>query len=197
MPERLITHLRHLDLAVPDFGKQLDFFTSAWGLKSEHTDSGLAFLAAEGSPEQYVVRLRQADDKRVDLIAFGAASAADVDTLAGRLAADGVRLVSEPGTVQTPGGGYGHLRQRRLLHGAVGAARPERPAAAAAGRRGGTDGGGHRDGTQPRGGRPHAWAGARSTLPFGAPGTEARDLAAALLTAAPVTSLTEGVGNGV
>ena len=54
-----------------------------------------------------MVRLRQADDKRVDLIAFGAASAADVDALAARLAADGVRLVSEPGALSTPGGGYG------------------------------------------------------------------------------------------
>jgi catechol 2,3-dioxygenase-like lactoylglutathione lyase family enzyme len=54
-----------------------------------------------------VVRLRQADDKRIDLIAFGAGSAADVDTLAGRLATADVQLISEPGTVQTPGGGYG------------------------------------------------------------------------------------------
>jgi catechol 2,3-dioxygenase-like lactoylglutathione lyase family enzyme len=54
-----------------------------------------------------VVRLRQAADKRVDLIAFGAASAADVDALAARLAAEGVRLVSEPGALATPGGGYG------------------------------------------------------------------------------------------
>src|ERR1700722_8390891 len=107
MPERLITHLRHIALAVPDFGKQLDFFTGTWGLKSEHTDTGLAFLAAEGSPEQYVVRLRQADDKRVDLIAFGAASPADVDALAARLGAAGGRLVSEPGPLRTPGGGYG------------------------------------------------------------------------------------------
>src|SRR5215471_11996265 len=107
MPDRLITHLRHIDLAVPDHGRQLDFFTGVWGLTSEHGDGGLTFLAAEGSPEQYVVRLRQAADKRVDLIAFGAASAADVDALAGRLAADGVRLVGEPGAMQTPGGGYG------------------------------------------------------------------------------------------
>ena len=107
MTDRLITHLRHVDLAVPDHDKQLDFFTGAWGLKAEHTDTGLTFLAAEGSPERYVVRLRQAPDKRIDLIAFGAASAADVDTLAGRLAAAGVRLVSEPGPVPTPGGGYG------------------------------------------------------------------------------------------
>ncbi len=53
------------------------------------------------------MRLRQAADKRIDLIAFGAATAADVDTLAARLATDGVQLVSEPGTLQTPGGGYG------------------------------------------------------------------------------------------
>src|SRR6516165_9073431 len=107
MTDRLITHLRHIDLAVPDHDKQLDFFTGVWGLKAEHTDTGLTFLAAEGSPEQYVVRLRQAADKRIDLLAFGAASAADVETLAGRLAAAGVRLISDPGTMQTPGGGYG------------------------------------------------------------------------------------------
>jgi len=105
--ERLITHLRHVDLAVPDFGTQLDFFTITWGLTSETSDSGLAFLAAEGSPEQYVVRLRQSPDKRIDLISFGAATPADVDTLAQEVAADGVTLVSEPGTLQTPGGGYG------------------------------------------------------------------------------------------
>src|ERR1051325_7416069 len=107
MTERLITHLRHIDLAVPDHAKQLDFFTGVWGLTAEHTDSGLSFLAAEGSPEQYVVRLRQATDKRIDLIAFGAATPADVDTLALRLGQGGVQLVSEPGTLATPGGGYG------------------------------------------------------------------------------------------
>jgi catechol 2,3-dioxygenase-like lactoylglutathione lyase family enzyme len=107
MTERLITHLRHVDLAVPDHARQVDFYTDTWGLKAEHSDSGLTFLAAEGSPEQYVVRLRESADKRIDLISFGAATPADVDTLAGRLAADSVQLVSEPGTLQTPGGGYG------------------------------------------------------------------------------------------
>src|SRR4051794_36456923 len=107
MTPQLITHLRHVDLAVPDFGRQLDFYTGAWGLKTEHTDTGLAFLAAEGSPEQYVVRLRQAADKRIDLIAFGTATLSDVDALAERLGSAGVRLVTEPGPLGTPGGGYG------------------------------------------------------------------------------------------
>jgi catechol 2,3-dioxygenase-like lactoylglutathione lyase family enzyme len=107
MTDRLITHLRHVDLAVPDHDKQLDFFTRTWGLTAAHGEQGLTFLAAEGSPERYVVRLRQAPDKRIDLIAFGAASAADVDVLAGQLASAGVKLVSEPGAMQTPGDGYG------------------------------------------------------------------------------------------
>ena len=107
MTSRLITHLRHVDLAVPDHATQLDFYTNQWGLKAEHDDTGLTFLAAEGSPEQYVVRLRQAPEKRIDLLAFGAANAADVDALATRLAGDGVQLVSEPGALLTPGGGYG------------------------------------------------------------------------------------------
>ncbi|GLZ11698.1 oxidoreductase [Actinomadura sp. NBRC 104425] len=107
MSKRLITHLRHVALAVPDLRKQLDFFTDTWGLVTEHTDTGVAFLAAAGSPEQYVVRLRQAPGKRIDLISFGAANAADVDTLAEQLARDGVQLINEPGDLQTPGGGYG------------------------------------------------------------------------------------------
>src|ERR1700749_1385449 len=107
MTERLITHLRHVDLAVPDHARQLAFFTGTWGLTTEHSDTGLALLAAEGSPEQYVARLRQADDNLNDLIAFGAANAANVDALAARLARAGVRLVSEPDALKTPGGGYG------------------------------------------------------------------------------------------
>jgi len=106
MPDRLITHLRHVDIAVPDFGRQLEFYTKTWGLTETGGDTGVAFLSAEGSPEQYVLRLRQGD-KRLDLVAFGAENATHVDELAGRLAADGVSLVSEPGPLGTLGGGYG------------------------------------------------------------------------------------------
>jgi len=104
---RYLTHLRHVDLAVPDFAKQLEFYAGIWGLTTVTEDTGLAFLAAEGSPEQYVIRLRQAEDKRLDLVSYGAASAADVDALAAELLAGGVRLVTEPGALDTPGGGYG------------------------------------------------------------------------------------------
>jgi catechol 2,3-dioxygenase-like lactoylglutathione lyase family enzyme len=105
--DRLITHLRHVDLGVPDFDTQLAFYRDLWKLSPETTDTGIAFLAAEGSPEQYQVRLRADAEKRVDLIAFGAETAADVDALAEKLGRDGVTLVSTPDKLQTPGGGYG------------------------------------------------------------------------------------------
>ncbi|MFV2195000.1 VOC family protein [Nocardiopsis sp. LOL_012] len=107
MTDRLITHLRHVALAVPDFDKQQKFFTDMWKLTEAERDGGVSFLAAEGSPENYVVRLRRAEEKRIDLVSFGAASPADVDALADRLIRSGVRMVSEPGPVDTPGGGYG------------------------------------------------------------------------------------------
>ena len=107
MTDRLITHVRHVDLAVPDYEKEREFYTTTWGLTPVAEDSGITFLAAEGSPEQYVVRLRKDAQKRMDLWAFGAKDAAAVDTLAERLGQAGVRLVNEPGKLQTPGGGYG------------------------------------------------------------------------------------------
>jgi catechol 2,3-dioxygenase-like lactoylglutathione lyase family enzyme len=103
---RPITHLRHVDLAVPDYDKQLAFYTETWGLTKVADDNGIAFLAAEGSPEQYVVRLRRGE-KRMDLISFGAANSGDVDALATQLIADGVQIVREPDKLDAPGGGYG------------------------------------------------------------------------------------------
>ena len=107
MTNRLITHIRHVDLAVPDFAKQREFYRTTWGLKEVVDENGLSFLAAEGSPEQYIVRLRQAEEKRMELLAFGAKDEAAVDTLAATLASDGITLVNEPGKLDTPGGGYG------------------------------------------------------------------------------------------
>lgn len=104
---RLITHLRHVDLAVPDYARQRDFYSGVWGLTEVASDTGISFLAAEGSPEQYIVRLRRDTEKRLDLIAFGAAAPGDVDALAARLRDASVQLITEPGELDTPGGGYG------------------------------------------------------------------------------------------
>jgi catechol 2,3-dioxygenase-like lactoylglutathione lyase family enzyme len=107
MPDSLITHLRHVDLAIPDYERQLAFYTDVWGLAKVAEDSGIAFLAAEGSPERYVIRLRKDAGKRLDLVSFGAATEADVDALAEHLIASNVPMAAEPGKLATEGGGYG------------------------------------------------------------------------------------------
>src|ERR1700733_6334916 len=103
----LITHLRHVDLGIPVFEKQLAFYPEVCGRTKVAEDSGIAFLGAEGSPERYIIRLRKDPLKRLDLVSFGAASEADVDALAERLIARGVQLAAEPGELRTEGGGYG------------------------------------------------------------------------------------------
>jgi hypothetical protein len=102
-----ITHLRHFDIAVPDYQKQIDFYKNHWGLTVMEDDGGVIYFAAEGSPEQYSVRVRKSDEKRLDLVSFGAADRTAVDQLASDLIAKGVQLVGEPDDVKTLGGGYG------------------------------------------------------------------------------------------
>jgi catechol 2,3-dioxygenase-like lactoylglutathione lyase family enzyme len=106
MTQRLISHLRYLALAVPGFEQELEFLTKHWSLTQIAREGDVSYLAAEGSPEQYVVRLRKGD-KRIDLISFGAHTAADVDTLYARLTDAGVKFVHGPQKLTQPGGGYG------------------------------------------------------------------------------------------
>jgi len=103
----VITHVRYVGLAMPDYERSLAFYEKIWGLYRVADDGNIAFLGAVGSPEPFIVRIRAGEDSRTDIIAFGARDAAAVDVLAGRLGAAGVPLVSEPGRLDSPGGGYG------------------------------------------------------------------------------------------
>lgn len=103
----VITHLRHVDLAVRDFEAQRSFYTELWGLTEVATDSGLSYLAAEGSEESYVVRVRQSDAKGIETLSLGAADRTSVDQLAEQLGTADVTLVTEPTELAGPFGGYG------------------------------------------------------------------------------------------
>jgi catechol 2,3-dioxygenase-like lactoylglutathione lyase family enzyme len=106
MTQRLISHLRYLALAVEDFDTEREFLTRHWALTEVAREGDVSYLATEGSPENYVLRLRRGT-KRIDLISFGAHSATDVDTLFAELTAKGVQFIHGPQTLTQPGGGYG------------------------------------------------------------------------------------------
>lgn len=105
--KHLITHLRHVGFAMPQLEEQREFYRKEWGLTEVAEQDGVYFFAAEGSSEPYVIRLRQDDKKRADVISFGTRTPADVDELARQLTQDGVRIIHSPGALTTPGGGYG------------------------------------------------------------------------------------------
>ena len=102
-----ITHVRYVAHAVPDFAAGLAFYSGIWGLTTVAQDGDLAFLAAEGSPEPYVLRLRQSAEKHLDLMSLAVHSSVEVDQLAATLGRAGVRIEREPERLDIPGGGYG------------------------------------------------------------------------------------------
>jgi catechol 2,3-dioxygenase-like lactoylglutathione lyase family enzyme len=102
-----ISHVRHAALTTTDLAATAAFYEGIWGLYRVGSDEDVVYLGAVGSPEPYVLRIRQSAERRTDLIAFGAHDAAAVDALAESLGTAGVQLVSEPGPVTGPGAGYG------------------------------------------------------------------------------------------
>jgi catechol 2,3-dioxygenase-like lactoylglutathione lyase family enzyme len=102
-----ITHLRHVALGVPDLAQACAFYEGIWGLYRVADDRDVVFLGAVGSPEPYIIRLRQTAAKRLDLIAFGAKSRLAIEGLAEQLHARGVTVAREPSPLDTPGGGFG------------------------------------------------------------------------------------------
>jgi 2,3-dihydroxy-p-cumate/2,3-dihydroxybenzoate 3,4-dioxygenase len=102
-----VNDLHYVALAVPDLAAERAFFSQTWGLVEVGEQEGKLYFAAEGSAHPFVIRLRQDDERKTDLIGFSAASRADVDTLFGQVQTADCRIITRLGPVEGPGGGYG------------------------------------------------------------------------------------------
>ena len=102
-----VTEIRHVGYGCPDLEAERAFYRDGWGLKEIATRDGMHYFAAEGGDELYVARLRQSDEKRIDVIALATASRSDVDALHDKVAAAGCRIVHGPQALTGLGGGYG------------------------------------------------------------------------------------------
>jgi catechol 2,3-dioxygenase-like lactoylglutathione lyase family enzyme len=102
-----VTEIRYVGYAVPDLEAERAFYADQWKLVEAGEKDGMIHFAADGGEEAYVVRLRAAADKRIDVIALVADSRADVDALHDRIAASGARIICAPHDLVTLGGGYG------------------------------------------------------------------------------------------
>lgn len=102
-----VSEIRYVGYAVTAFEEERAFYADVWGLESVPSDDGMVYFKAQGHDEHHVVRLRQADTKRIDVIALAADSRSDVDTLHAKVAAAGCQIIHAPRDLTAPGGGYG------------------------------------------------------------------------------------------
>lgn len=102
-----VSEIRHVGYAVTDLAAEAAFYRDVWGLKDAGEKDGMLHFAAEGHDELYVVRLRAAEQQRIDIITLAADSRADVDALHAKVTAYGCQIVFAPKDLDTLGGGYG------------------------------------------------------------------------------------------
>lgn len=102
-----VTEIRYVGYAVTDLEGERAFYRDKWGLREVAERDGMIYFATHGHPELYVVRLRAAAEKRIDVIAFAADTRADVDALFVNVTQAGCRIISEPHELSGFGGGYG------------------------------------------------------------------------------------------
>lgn len=101
------TGLRRVALGVVELDAAIEFYTTTWGLEPVSSDADFAHLAAAGSDEPFVLRLRRSDVNRLDVVTLAAPNRKAVDTVATRAERAGCVPVGDPGPVDAPGGGYG------------------------------------------------------------------------------------------
>lgn len=106
MTQARVTDLHYVAHAVPDLAAERKFYGETWGLTEVEEQDGKVYFAAEGSEHPFVVRLRQDDEKKTDLIGFSAASRSDVDAIFAQAVAAGAKVIAEPGSAEGPAGGY-------------------------------------------------------------------------------------------
>ncbi len=102
-----VSEIRYVGYATPDIEAERAFYRDHWGLREVGDHDGMAYFAAEGHDELYVVRLRSAEARRIDIIALAAESEADVDALHTKVQDAGCKIIFAPRALTGFGGGYG------------------------------------------------------------------------------------------
>ena len=101
-----VDFLRAIVMRAPASVATKDFYVANWGLSVAAETEGTVYFRGTG-PEPFIYALRDDATFGIDYISFGMLSRARVDALHARLKSAGAPLLSKPGAVATPGGGYG------------------------------------------------------------------------------------------
>lgn len=102
-----VTQVGYVGLAVTNFEQEAAFLEEDWRLEPQFADNEMAYYSAYESVSPYLIRLRRGTDRRMDVLSFRARDRDTVDAAARHVAAEGVRIISEPAELAGPGSGYG------------------------------------------------------------------------------------------
>jgi len=102
-----VSEIRYVGYTVPDLEAERAFYTDKWKLQEVHDAGGMVYFAAEGHDELYIIRLRQAEQRQLDVISLAADTREDVDALFAKVRDHGCKIIWEPREQDQFGGGYG------------------------------------------------------------------------------------------
>jgi len=102
-----VSEVRYVGYAVPDLEAERTFYRDKWLLRQVAEEDGMVYFAAEGSDQPYIVRLRQAAVKSVEVIGLAAETSADIDELHTKVKDAGCRIIFAPTQLDRFSGGYG------------------------------------------------------------------------------------------
>ncbi|MEG3089080.1 VOC family protein [Sphingomonas sp. PB4P5] len=102
-----VTDIRYIGYAMPDLEAEARFYSDVWGLQPVPSQDGMVYFKAQGDDEHHVVRLRQDETMRIDVIGLATDSRSSVDALHDNVVAAGCRVIFAPRDLATAGGGYG------------------------------------------------------------------------------------------
>jgi len=102
-----VNEIRYVGYGVPDLNAEAAFYRDTWGLREAFTHGGMIYLATQGHDEPYVVRLRQTQEKRIDIIALSAPTQEAVHALHEQVSQHGGQVLFSPKQLEGPAGGYG------------------------------------------------------------------------------------------
>ncbi len=101
-----ITHLRHIALVTPKAQELYRFYTEKWGLQPVEKLGNITYLRAAIN-EPYILAIYPGGQRAIHHLAFGLENPEAVKVAARELEAGGLNIISKPGELEGPGGGYG------------------------------------------------------------------------------------------
>ena len=87
-----VNEIRYVGYGVSDLAAEREFYRDVWRLREVGTHDDMVYFACEGHDEHHVVRLRAAEQQRIDVIALAAANRDDVNALHEKVTGAGCRI---------------------------------------------------------------------------------------------------------